>query len=336
MRKFYHKIFQGIFFIALLFGLSSCDTRRELLEESKVWVRVSLDWEQAGISPEGASVWFFPQTQGGKPKVLLTNNTLDSISLPIGSYSVLVFNETINGHDYIAFRGTDSYNSFEAFAKPVTINGKYTRDGGEEIVASTPGILAAAHLDQFDITPEMSLPGQVSILEFSPKRLISTVSLTVHIKGMNNAASGGHAASLSGMASSVFLATETTSADPTVHYFTLNNRAFYPNSGDDGTMSATFYAFGLTNMLLTRAAETRNLLSLYFLLLDGSDHILTDIDVTDKIEIVEATTGLILYIELGQKGSPFITLPDVLDFGSSGFDVDVDQWGEQVTIDVPI
>ncbi|MDR1884389.1 MAG: DUF5119 domain-containing protein [Prevotella sp.] len=319
-------------------AFSGCDTRREIFEDQSIWVRVRLNWTPADIVPEGTSIYFYPHEQGRQPVVLLTNDMLDSIRLPKGNYSVLAFNETVNGHDHISFRGTDKYDTFEAYAStPVTFSGRYAKSSGAPAVA-VPDILAAAHLDRFDVTREMVLQDMRPTVELTPRRLLSKLFVTIHIKGLDNCSKSGHVASIGGMAESVYLATETVGSVPVTHYFTLNNRTFYPGSETDGTMSATFETFGLADMPLTmQPANVRNMLSLYFRLRDGSDFPVIEQDVGDFIVREEGTMQMRLILTVGNTGNPAVVLPDVPDISEdSGFTADVDDWGEQEEVPVPL
>ncbi|MDR2388611.1 MAG: DUF5119 domain-containing protein, partial [Tannerellaceae bacterium] len=108
-----------LYFLTLLTlgGLFSSCERRPLEEYTGCWVHVRINWAEAYLDPNGASVYFFPK-QGGTPYILWTNYTADSIYLPAGNYSALVFNERTSEYTDIAFRGTQSYETFEVYALP--------------------------------------------------------------------------------------------------------------------------------------------------------------------------------------------------------------------------
>jgi hypothetical protein len=50
--------------------LCSCVQVHLFYHDPGYWVRVRINWEEAGIEPNGASVYFFPEA-GGEPHILL-------------------------------------------------------------------------------------------------------------------------------------------------------------------------------------------------------------------------------------------------------------------------
>lgn len=312
---------------------SACDTRREIHEDKGLWTRIAIDWSEANIDPNGASIWIFPH-DGREPIVVLTNDTKDSVRLRKGEYSLLVFNETVSEHQFIEFRGTDNYSTFAAYCKPLKTSNKYVKAGDN--TASSPNVLASASYDNLTITREMIESDSRPSLTFKSKRVVSLVNVVVHIEGVDNAARSGSALSLSGMAEGVNLSTGKTLSTSVRHMAILNNRTYYPGDLGAGTMSSSFYSFGLTDML-TKSSGTQNVVMFYFKLRDGSDFPAVERNVTN---IIERTDGMqiIFNITMGAKGTPEITLPYVpdADLPGSGFDAEVEDWGEVVNIDIPI
>lgn len=325
--------------LTILIGLiiilvSAYGTHREIFNDKGVWAQITIDWSKANINPNGASVWIFPH-DGGKPIVFLTNDTRDSVKLRRGKYSLLVFNETITEHQFIRFRGTNHYSTFEAYCKPTTVTGKYVKADSDPS-ASTPNLLASDHLDYLEITTEMIENNDRPQLNFTPKRVVSLVSITIHIQGVENAAKSGSAVSLSGIAEGVNLSTGKRSSSAVRHMAPLNNREFYPENPKSGTLSASFNTFGLTDMQ-TRGNGVENLISIYIKLRDGSSLPTIERNVTDKIERVEGVE-LKFKITMGAENLPEFELPDVPDANISGpgFDAEVEDWGEEENVDLPI
>lgn len=318
--------------IVVALVLYGCDTRREIIEEEYLQVNVSVDWSEADLAPDGTSFWFFPQAEGQRPVVYQTNGTTGNLSLPQGNYSILVFNEGINEHDYIKFRGTNSFSTFEAYLEELQLGGKYaaskSRDG--EKTVARPNILAVECRENLAMTRVATTNGKSMELSFAPKRVVIPVLLTVRVRGMDNTASGGHTASLRGMAGNYMLGQSVAGNIPVAHLFTLNNRTFDADSWQNGTMSATFFSFG-------RVMPFANQVVLYFKLRDGSDFIV-ERDVTSLLKEMDTDKGRCLTLEMG-KGTaedPIIEIPYVEDSGESGsgFDANVEEWGEEEIIDL--
>jgi hypothetical protein len=324
--------------------LCSCDDRRDILEEASSfgYVRVRIDWTQAGIDPNGASVYFFPR-DGSQPRGLWTNHTLDSLYLPVGVYSVLMFNERTTEHAGIAFRGTDAYDTFEAYAVPESALPEFMSRGTEtprvSDAVSDPDILAAAHMDRFELTRSMTRNGAGPLLEFSPARVTAGVRVTVRISGLQyldrSISSGG---SLSGMAGGVMLSTgEPTSASVT-QYFPFLRTVLDESSDTSGTMLTVFSSFGPAGMsrqaLSKDGLAATNMLGLQFHLRNGTTWSPDLREVTGRFERAELDIDL----KIGYnrwEGDTIVTLPYVPP-ADGMFDADVNGWGDSHDTDIPL
>lgn len=329
--------------ILLCLILSSCDTRWKIYDKFEVWVHVKIDWSNLNQRPNGTTIAFYPQTRTDiEPIFLITNSINDSIRLPQDTYSVLVFNETLTGHDNIYFRGTTRYETFEAYIKPTTVSNKYYIPEGEYAVAS-PSILAIDRLENFRITQAAILSKARITLNFKPQRVLSTTILKVHIRGMNNVAKSGSSASISGLANGINLSTGRLSSTPVTQVFTLNNKLFESGSITQGTMSGSFVCFGIIDNEIETKSKTQNvqnLASLYFRLRNETDLDRIDRNVTGRIEVITEGNQIIYKVEIGLDvpSDPIIVLPDVPDTEKpgAGFDADVGDWGDEEVVDVPL
>lgn len=317
--------------------LVGCDCRRPIIEDSGLWTRVTVDWTKMGIKPNGTSIWFFPDNSDNSPQVLRMQTLTDSLMLRKGTYSVIVFNETESDHDYILFRGGNSYETFEAYAKDITVASKYMVRAATERIAATPDQLGVATMTGLEITREMINKDLRPSLLFEPKRTFATVNVLIHVVGLDNASSsGGSAASLSGMADGVILYNGVTNSTPVTHIFNINNIRFNSGSYQDGTMSSSFMVFGLTDMP-TRADDVPNYLTLFFHLRNGEDLDPIQIDVSRTLEVVTDESGRVtINIEVGQDGSIILPYVESSTDKGSGFDADVTDWGEENNYDIPI
>lgn len=264
------------------------------------------------------------------------------VEVPIGIYSVLIFNNTVTDFSQrVGFRGMARYETFEYYCKPQDGSGCYYQ----------PDILAVFRLADFEVTGDMvTLTGaknrsmsesrltsaKVSVRALSgarPCRLTCNAHLLVHVSGLNNASAA--TGSLKGFASSVFLATGQTSATPVNHTFPLNNPQYYEGQYKNGTIDA-----GLT--ILGRLPVTsRYWVDITFRLrreYNGSTTFPTPPDppcredITSRLET--EIDGIRINIEMGTQAGPVITLPDVGAPDEGGFDVDISGWGEEVSIPI--
>lgn len=323
----------------LPFYIFSCDTRRELFEDNSIPVKININWKDANINPNGTSIWVFSEDNPeSTPRQYLTHDSTYTVHLKKGSYSILVFNESINDFDYILFRGTSSYETFEAYAIPIETKGRFAKSQ-EEQVAARPDILAVDRIELFTITRDIINLGKGITLDFSPKRLVVSVQMTIHIKNLSSMADNGNAASLSGLAGGVMLSTGNKTINPVTHYFQLSNKILDPGSDNNGTISSCFNSFGLMGSLRENKVKSHyeQFITLYLKLRDNSIYPPVVINVTDDIEYVGNAQHCISIV-LGTEGSESVQLPYVIgdNDNDSGFEVDVSDWGEEVIIDVPL
>lgn len=332
----FHPIHFKSLLLLLLFGMgflsASCDPRREIYDDETLKVYVILDWNKAGIKPNGATVWFFPRYSGRSPKVLRTNSLRDSLMLPRDSYSVLVFNESESDFSTLRFRGTDRYETFEAYTRPL---GEKTTTSEEELCV-TPEVLAVSCIEAFDIGQQSILDDSPVALAFVPERIMTTVRVSVRINGLDNIRLKASTASLSGLSEGIYLFSRQPSGNPVTHRFAFTQQNFDEGSYKNGIISGAFYIFGLCSMPVVRQR-----VSLYLGLRDGTSYPCIARDVTDLIK-PSTRSELFFNIELGvgnSEGDLPILIPDVPDNeddSDTGFDAVVDGWGEEIETDIPI
>lgn len=325
-----------LFLICVIFSLYSCDTRRNMIDDNGVWVRVNTDWSRTGIEPNGTTVCFYPNRPDLSPIYLVTNETYDSVKLNRDNYSVLVFNETVNGHDNIHFRDMHSYKASEAYSKSITVPERHTKGPEENIVAS-PGMLGVSKLINLEMTRQMIENDERPTLNFTPEKRVTVVNVKIHIKGLLYAHVRDNKAKLSGLAGEINLSEESENYTPVTHYFDINKMKL-DAGGIDGTISATFNTFGLAETP-EGDEKVKSILTLYVMLRDGNPHTPIERDVTDLIKVVgEDEISLEIEIGLGILDDPIIVLPEVEDNPDmdSGFDADVDGWGPPIVTDIPV
>ena len=338
---------QLLFFCLLCVSilLVSCE-RRDLTYYEVSEITLTADWNDSGLDDKeqkyGATVVFYPRN-GGEPKIfMMGDRSGDAVRLPMGVYDIIVFNRSFNDFSNIAFRG-NSYETLEAYARKVeTRVDKKTRVETRTIISS-PDELAAATLKGFTVTEDMlgnysqttygrtapsrsseETPDGLYHLHFVPKKLTREVSAVLHIEGLNNIRSA--TCRLGGVAESIFLATGKTSANTVTQEFTPSNPEFSPGSPFNGTLSCEFEIFGL-NVI------DNNNLHLDALLVDGKTEFEGDCTNVKITENDDGTGSVTLILEASTE-----KVPDVKPEGGagSGFDVDVDGWGNEINTDIPI
>jgi|GEM_PF-1795871 len=316
-------------------------TRRPLEEEysDMAPIPVCIDWSISGVPVEGmhrASVWLFPHGGGAPIEYRLEGNlTYREIQVPIGVYSVLVFNETTDENDWdaITFTGTNRYETFAAMAIPDAVRGFYSRTDELPLIKD-PEPLAAWSLNRFEVTPELLARAKEIVRSYSPSykdMLINEIPDLTVAKPLprfervqinayitNLSSSMQITGTIDGMAAGVYMVSGEMVPTPAAHAFILNGRVYDENE-KDGTTTRTFNIFGRLP-----APATRHQLFLDCLLADGTLHPRFEFDVTQLIYTDQSAAVKRHIINLGFGIDDTIVLPDM----NMGAGISVDGWDE--------
>ena len=338
MRKNSLALITVPFLFLLLLFTTSCE-RREITYYMEAEVSITADWSRANLDHEsdyGATAVFYPKA-GGKPKtVLLGDRTQGKVRLPKGHYSVIIFNRSFNDFSGLAFKGTDKYNTLEAYTVKVESRVVTKTNETRDVIVNSPEKLASDAIEEFEITEEML--GNYSntqlargctqdgcSLHFTPRELTQTVQVEVKVKGLHNVKQAH--CTLSGVPTSVFLASGQTSEHTAIQEFALGNPVFDENSYTDGTITGTLNVFGFDS-------ELPHDMDLKATLVDGKtvvEQTFKEVETSEKAD----ETGI---ISLHISAETHETIPDVKpeDGAGSGFDAEVGEWGEEINSDIKI
>ncbi|MGL5681899.1 MAG: DUF5119 domain-containing protein [Marinifilaceae bacterium] len=254
--------------------ITMCTCYRQDLENkapSTALIHISFDWSISRVPTNdinAVSVYFFP-INGDAPIVHVSNNIYETkVQLPIGAYSVLIFNETTGETSWsgTSFTGTDKFETFMAVARPNNTskgNLLYTKAENDNVVLNQEP-LAAWSLDKFDVTSEMvyetrgwketrattdtnskAITKALEVfvkVKLQPRTTETTV--TAKITNLNNAHT--IAGVLRGVASGVYLVSGKRAPIQVTHLFTFQNSNHIWESADkiNGTARHIFYTFG--------------------------------------------------------------------------------------------
>ena len=337
----------GILFFLLLLMLCSCE-RRELTYYEVSEITVIADWDDSGLNENeqqyGATIIFYPR-DGGESKIFkMGDRSGEVVRLPMGVYDAVIFNRSFNDFGNISFRGTDAYRTLEAYARKVETREEDGSRTENRTIVSSPDELAAGTLEGFTVTEDMlgnysqttygrATPSRttedtpdkdVFTVRLYPKKLTREVLAVLHVEGLNNIRSS--TCRLEGVSESVFLVTGEVSAHTVTQEFNPSTSEFIPGSPFNGTLTGRFEVFGLRT-------SGEHHLHLDALLVDGETRYTADYE---RVEVEEKDNGggeIYLQVEVTTE-----KIPDVKPDGGSGsgFDVDVDGWGDEVGTDIPI
>ena len=321
--------------IAVGLCLTSCE-RRELTYYNESEITLTADWSKADLDEEsgyGATAIFYPQ-DGGYPKVVLMGDrTQATVRLGRGMYDVILFNRSFEDFSTIAFCSKDAFETLEAYVRKVE-----TRVD-TRVIVSSPEKLATAVVRGFEVTenmlgnyaPAASRANTATCPEGAYKLYLEPVSLTqmavtkLNIRGIHNVRQAR--CILNGIPLSVFLCDGHSGDASGRQEFAVGDPEFNDGSFTDGTLTGKLNIFGIGT------GNVHNV-ELKTLLVDGQTVVnqeLTDVTVEEKKG--EGNT-YILYIE----ASGLDPMPDVKPEGGgdSGFDADVEGWGEEKVEEIPV
>ncbi len=342
------SLFKWCAWLCLLLSLVSC--RHDELcynHPHTVRVRVNVDWHyfERHETPTGMTVTLFPDN-GSMPFKTVTG-TIDHavMSLPVGVYHVLVFNQSESEFGSFTFR---NMNSAESAVVAVERSTRwYTPTSQEPVVAEAEWLgvgnyshaeVTQAMLDAQKVHGEVSRAGEPVIAEVVPRNILQTVIVRIYMNRIYNLRSAR--AALTGM-SEGYMLTKGKRLDTKVTYllsdFSVVNDESEPSWG---YAEARFICFGLPGN--HSAMPEDNQLDLELLMVDNKTVLTYSIPVGNrfvKIEKKYAYTGdadtdisheLLVEVYVDANNNP-IVLPDVEPVGngsSSGFDATVDDWEE--------
>lgn len=249
---------------------SGCQ-RRPLEDEYSETARipVKIDWSKSNIPVTDThgngyvhrvSLRFFPKDGSPAFDRYLEQNVIEGeIDVPIGEYSVVVFNESVYDtywQDAIYFSGVDSYSGFAAhIVNDPAENYPHYTPLAQETLAVEPFRLASWSLDDFKITKEIvtrtraltraNYAGgdtEIALTKIIMRPLTYNVNVTAHVENLCSAQLLQGA--MRGFAQKAYMASARTMQVPATHIFKLNSRRWDDNDQKHGTVSKTFLSFG--------------------------------------------------------------------------------------------
>lgn len=143
--------------LAGVLALSSC--RRDDLYYATVdraTVRIEADWTPARLTPNGVSAFVFDRNGAAFDVVRSNDSRKADLSLPEGSYSVVVLNNTLDEYRNIESAGTDRLETFALMGRAVSPN--FTSLGGgtrAESFIGEPDTVAGSVVRNIEVTRKM-------------------------------------------------------------------------------------------------------------------------------------------------------------------------------------
>ncbi len=329
----------------------------------KADVRVKIDWmTRFKERPSGMTIML--AKDGDAITYSDITNDVDSIDLQLepGEYKMLIFNRTAGEFGSMGFSKMKSFNDVFSYANPLQrttdfwdVNVSYLRE---------PEDIGCA-VDTFTVLPEM-VDGEFRFVNWKEKgedtraTLIlpevvdpMTTKLYIRVKVIGFKYMASVIGNISGMANGFLLSQAWRREQADYHLLDSWTRYSSPSESTDevsvGYITDTISTFGLPHgrELLEQRQPGHNTLSLCFTLIDGTQHVFR-YPVGDKIKYrnVELTgsfgrADVTLELDL-EIIAPFFeddevpNLPYAQPKGSGAFDAEVQDWGDDESIEVPM
>ena len=324
--------------------LTACD-RRDITYYLESELYIKADWYASGLPPaeegHGATTVIFTDECTAR-QVLMGTRESETVRLPEGNYHAILFNRSPDGYGTIRFTG-DTFDAYTASARQVETRTDPDTRQVTRVLLNSPEELAVDRQTGFTVTEAMlgnyseesamnrgrqtraeESDPECYTLRFMPQKLTRRVTIAIHLNGINNLRSA--TGTIDGVSESICLGTGQSSPTTAAQLFALDDRAYDEGSPFHGTLSGAFNVFGFD-------MEHEHKLVMRYLLVDG-------------ITTVEQIYNAMPRLSQDENGEPVIEihvtspeeLPTVKPEGDpdSGFDADVDEWGDPEEEEIPL
>ncbi len=337
-----------IYIVLSLLLLASCNHKEFCYHHPHTAkVRMDVDWSQFDKdTPSGMTVMVYPQS-GGDALHHLTNNTSYAIvDLEAGLYNTIVYNQSDTEFGSVSFVDMEEFSTAKVLLND-KISRWYASRSEEEKLAEQPEWIGTDFCTDVEVTPAMveaeteeymATIAQMSqtrtdfkVAALTPRNIIHTINVTVHLKGIYNVLSAR--ASLTGLAEGYLFSEATPTESQVTHLFESWSIKQNPEDPTTGYLTASITSMGLPYGHGGTADE--NLFTLSLLLVDGETVVDIPFKVGDKLSERKAKSDKYT-LELNLELYAEETLPDVppAGAGGGGFNATVDDWGEEQNIDL--
>ena len=308
-------------------------------------VGIDVDWSEfKEDNVDGMSLILFSSVDTTQ-SMRHTTNSINHVDLNLqpDEYIILVHNQAVAEFATIEFTGMNNLSTAKVF--PERCYSDWYRPREHEVLAVNPEWLAFDK-EEFLVTEDMIKDDDSyyephkgknngnSVVTLTPQNIIYTLHVSIKVKGIHNYRAGR--ATISGMADGYYPGIEEYNTQQVTHLlesWDAEKTYTHPDGVQDGNITSEISCFGLPAE--HNGNSTANMLRISLLLVDNKTIINHTFDVGDKFykKTVDGSS-LHLYLDLQLPDQ----LPDVTpaegNNGHSGFDAEVDDWGEEENTEV--
>lgn len=343
--------------LSVIFAAVSCE-HKELCyyHPHTAPVRVNVDWSLFTMEePTGMTAYAYPLHEDDTDLYRFITHNINYITLDLeaGAFHTLVFNQSESEYGSIEFSDLEEYSKAQVRVLQVKSNW-YTTKAPDTKVGTEPEWLAVGRAENIEVTEEMvkiaeeeylaSRQDQMiraitkavnDVATITPISVIKQVEFRVYGQGLYNLRSVR--AALEGMAEGCLLSTGKPSNNIVAHTMDSWNIVTEENDPASGDICTTLSTFGIPEN--HNGQKNANKFTISLLLVDNETVVTYDYYIGDILAQFSEMDGMdgqiqkvIVDLELPER------LPDVQPMGGEGggFDADVDDWGDEITTEIPI
>lgn len=339
--------------------LVGCMDHRDLHVVSSPLLLVKNDWTPSrtnvGRQKDNAATYTDPMATLlvyplENPIYCLEDHERKTIPLDQGDYKILVFNDYLysksqNFLKNIIYTGTEDFETFEAHATTIPNTAAF-RARASDVVVNNPDTLSTQSTMNLSIIGQQThqLKYQNGVggfdtnpnyledsLLFIPCRVVHNCVIYVHainVKALNGI--GKAKATIRGFAGSALLASRLPGHSNVTHQVNLNNMLLDQGSTSDGTITGSFSTFGPPLDLPDRTYELE--INILFPSGRATQFI---VDVTNQLTPQIAQMNKDRLANKPIMDDIIIRAEIALDNDQGDWDVDLDDWGDDIIITIP-
>lgn len=343
--------------LSVIIAATSCEHKELCYYHPHVApVRVNVDWSLFTMEdPTGMTAYAYPLHEDDNDIYRFISHNINYITLDLeaGSFNTIVFNQSESEYGSFEFINLEDYNSAQVRVLSTKSNW-YSTKAPETKVGTEPEWLGVGRAENIEVTEEMvkiaeeeylaahqdimaPRTGRVinNVATVTPVSVIKQVEFRVYGEGLYNLRSVR--AAVEGMAEGCLFSTGKATENIVAHTMENWRVETLENDPASGDITTTLLTFGIPEG--HNGAPEANKFSMSLLLVDNKTVLNYEYHIGDILAQFKDMDGLdgqiqkvVVRLELPER------LPDVLPVGGSGggFDADVDDWGDEITTEIPI
>ncbi len=355
-----------LLYIYILTLLVSCD-RRDLTYDYNptAAIKVVVDWANMSATPSGMSIYCYP-TSGEEATVLISNDVDEAIvDLGAGTYNILIFNLTPAELPDVDFELNDGFENAKVYASSTVSEWAVAKSDDEGLVKSPKEIAAATYMSitvtQEAVEEAIALRSRgvtksedliCETIYVEPKVVVRNTRVRVWLTNFFSHSSTR--ATIYGMASGYHFFTQKSHTDMATHILSSDSWVSYTEDYNNGYVYTYFLSFGLPDQTTSTRTSTRGewddwdgMLYIDFLMTDNTTIQSEEIELWDKVVVndtsskadSDSSAEVSVDIDVDTGSDSRIVLPDDItpsQGSTNGFDAVVDEWGDEVGVDLPL